>query len=57
MIQYHDQLVIEAIKPGSTFGGRMLVPWKFYPSYVEKFFGAWAAERKYRKGASAAEIE
>ena len=33
-ILYEDQIEFKQIKPGSTFGGRMMVPFKFYHNII-----------------------
>ena len=45
------------IKPGNTFGGRMLVPYKFYPNIIEHHFGPWAVKKKYSNDISIEELK
>ena len=45
------------LRSGSTFGGRMLVPFKFFYARMQNFFGDWAVERKFSRLANSEEIE
>ena len=56
-IFYEDQIEFGRLKPGSTFGGRMLVPYKFYHNIKQQFCGHWAVQRKYKSDLTAKEVE
>ena len=46
---HEHQIEFGRLKSGSTFGGRMLVPFKFFHARMQSYFGNWAVERKFSR--------
>ena len=49
--------MFQQIKPGNTFGGRILVPYKFYPIILDRHFGSWSVKKKYSRDTTVEDIQ